>query len=221
MTLPISRNTTYVADSTPAIQAADLNDMQDLLLDLTRAISGPDFHMEDEFDRAAVTSVWWDTITGAPTISTDYAAYGVYAATLAAGVGNNYNVQHGAGSLPFRTNDLHFSARARITARSGTGYAILYPCGGELEFVANSSGNWVAQVSGVQTDTGVAYSSTYQRFDIIRKSGIAYFFIDGTLVHSAVHTVDMTTTTMGWGCNGGTGGATMKLDSWKLRFKKV
>lgn len=218
MALPFSPNTVYQEQNTPAIKHGDLNDLQLYLAQAHRLVAGSDFHFEDEFDRGAVTSTMWDAISGTPSIVTDFANNGFWAARMNPGAGNNWAIRRAvSGFLPWRTNDLRMHARCRVATLAGTGYVSVYPGGAELGFIARATGpNWKAYVSGVETDLGVPFLATYQHLDILRVSGVAYFFINGALRHSAAFVRDMTGDSTGIDANAIGGGIDFYIDAVKM-----
>jgi hypothetical protein len=224
MGLPFDINTTYVASSTPKIKSDDLNDIQRRLVDLDRLTARSDYNFVDDFDRAAVASTMWDSISGSPSIITDFAANGFWAAQSNPAAGAAIAVRK-ANGLPWRTNDLRFHARVRVVSLVTSGSNVsVYPAGTKLYFkAAVGNANWQAGVTGVDNDTGVAFSSSYQHLDIFRISGVAYFYIDGALVHSEAMATDMTTDLTGFESNAAaaTGVANLVVDAIKFSSVRV
>lgn len=218
--IALSRDLTHVSGVTK-ISGSMLDNLQDRSVDHDRLIARSDYHFEDDFDRAAVASTMWDAISGAPTLITDFANNGFWAASLAPAAGASIAVRK-SGGLPWRTYDLRFFARARVTTLTAAGSNLsLYPAGTKLYFIAAvGSANWKAGVNGVETDTGVPWGATYQHFDIVRRNSVAYFYINGALVHSAAHADDMTANLTGFEANAAAAGtATLIVDA--IKFSSV
>ena len=58
---------------------------------------------------------------------------------------------------------------------------------------ANGTANWQYKIDGgAATNTGVNWGTSYQVLSIRRVSNTAYFYIDGTQVHSAAYATDLT-----------------------------
>jgi hypothetical protein len=217
--IALSRDLSFTPGVTK-VPGATQDNLQDRAVEHDRLIARSDFNWSDDFVRAAVGDTMWSAVSGAPTVITDFASDGMWAASLAPAAGASIAVRTAA--LPWRTNDLRFFARCRVSTMTAAGSNVsLYPAGTKLYFkAAIGSANWKAGVNGVETDTGVAWAATYQHLDIVRRNSVAYFFIGGVLVHSAAHTDDMTADLTGFEANAAGGGtATLIVDA--IKFSSV
>jgi hypothetical protein len=172
------------------------------------------FIFSDDFDRAAVASTMWSSISGSPTVTTDYTSGGWWAATLQPTTGNSIAVR--SAGLPWGANDFHFFARVRVGTFAGTSNVSVYPAGTELYFKVTNGGNWQCGVATVDNNSGVAHSATYQDLEIIRLSNVVYFYIDGDLVHSEAYSTSNTAPLTGFEANAVGGNCELFVDAIKF-----
>jgi hypothetical protein len=191
MSLPNARYRTYI-DETTVIPDDDMNGIQDEIVRAWKMSVGRAFCVKDDFLTATLdTSKWGKSeITGGTvTITTDDQAsdgFGSMILTLDAD-GSTASASITA-RCPTGTRDMYYEARVRaVTFTSGTLW-----CGFEgsaasedLYFHSTDGGNWFCKIGAANTDSGVAFTSTYKRLEIRRESSVATFLIDGVEVHSA------------------------------------
>jgi hypothetical protein len=178
------------------------------------AVSGFGVAVKDHFTGNSLDSnTWQSTLTTGATavIIDDDANSGSGALQLTLG-------SAGGDSLIFSRNLVIGTGDFRITCcvRKVTLKTFTVGITGSVTFymTASAGGNWNSVSNAVTTDLGVAPSTTYQFLDIIRLDGVAYYFIDGTLLHQDT---DATAITAGvatyWLHNSASAAAEMRLDS--------
>lgn len=200
MSLPDSRNTTYTPSAAPAVASADLNALQDYLVDVWQASRGHDCLISDDFLGGTLDSAKWIASSGggftAPTLPTpDTLAAGGYgvlqlSATFSAGTVQS---QIQTANAFVGSRDYRMVALVRVSAMGGTGSQFaINPLGVEngsnVGFsVKNGSSHWFAYddfaVPGVRADTdlGVVAASTagYDLIEIRRTSGVYEWWVNG------------------------------------------
>lgn len=203
MTLPRSRNETYV-DGTTQIPAATMNDIQDKIILLHGMLRGSGFHVRDDFPATiggAVDTHKWVPGSGgtgvAPIIVDDSAAGGFGAVQFAAGASGGTS-EALITKLAIGTKDLYVSCRVRRATAVGTsmhftvGFIGDAGAADDLAFRGFMGGNWQRKLGATTTDDlGVAMSSTYQFLEMWRISGVVYFAIDGTTLYSGAFADDL------------------------------
>ncbi len=169
---------------------------------LQRDYAEKNFFFRDEFLRAALdTDIWTASSTGGssdPTIVADSADGGIGAVhPLSAGSGlssiTSVAVQVG-------TRDFSFASLVRVTDGgdfdTGTIYGnniIHLSGGGNAVKIFTGATHWYVFANGVATDLGVAWGAAYQHIMVLRKDGVLHVYIDGALLHSEAHSLDMST----------------------------
>ncbi len=173
---------------------------------------GGEYRLREHFERSTVDAgIWTLGSTGGssnPTIAADSAADGRGAVhPLSVGSGTSFVTSI---SRQIGTNDFGFSSRARVTdggdAENLGGFvannAISVSGSAVVRFVTGAT-NWKAVVGGTAYDTGVPWGAAYQDLLCLRVDGTIYFYIDGVLVHSEAHAVDMGAATLQAKCSAG------------------
>ncbi len=156
-------------------------------------IAGKNLMFRDEFLTSFDTAVWSTaSSTGTPPAWLhDNAAdgHGAIQCSTTSGTSIIDSI-----AMPIGTKDFGVSFRERcgaptlgssqIRVYSGTAAKI-------IGFTNLTTGNWKISVNGTVTiDSGVARSSSYKQFDVVRVSGVSYFYVDGVLVYSEADTQD-------------------------------
>lgn len=226
MSLPLSRNTDYSTGTAPKIKATDLNDLQDGIVDHESQISGGDFHFEDDFTGADVSTGKWasDSVsgTGASSVTSDTGASGVYEGTATGGDGDG---GISTVSLDVGLNNFRFVCRVKVHSIGGAGSTILFSLGSaanSLDITAvtgTNSGNWIARLGGVSHNTAVAPSG-YQLLEFRRTDGVFEWLINGEQVYT--ETVALTITgALGFTWSRATSGTTTaRVDAIKGRHRR-
>jgi hypothetical protein len=191
MALPESRNETYVAGTTQ-IPAATMNDLQDEIIATNEKFLGSAYALFDDFNGSAFTHLW--TVTGAVAQSDDSAAGAIGAARFFDAGAGTLSLVGGVGA--YSTVDFRLDVKVRVVV-AGTGngtIGITTGVGQNLLFLwDNAAANWKYKIDGgASTDIGVAWGTTYQLLSIRRVAGTAYFYINGTSLHSAAHATSLT-----------------------------
>lgn len=189
MSLPLSRNRTYIAGVTK-VAAQDMNDIQDLLIQHS-TVRGT--LVRDNFTGQSPDAGIWKTPTGSVTIVDDSANGGSGAARFD-GTGSTAELK--TQPLVLGTGDFTASARLRISgavgAASGASFGIDGPGGSQtVRFRIQgsiSTTNWLVWIDssgGISGNgTPVLISSSYANFEVKRKSNIVTFSIDGVILHT-------------------------------------
>src|SRR5689334_15163120 len=110
MSWPFSPKTTYVANSVPAIKAADLNDVQAGINVLNLAVNREHFLIADDFHGETLPDELWKFQSADIAISDD-SANGAFGAVELDTTNNTYFRSYAA--LPIGTSDFRFYARLR------------------------------------------------------------------------------------------------------------
>jgi hypothetical protein len=200
MALPRSRNTTYVAGSTPSPKAADLNALQDGDVDVfwRRTLVSDDF-TGDSLNRGN----WKNIATGGSGSATfvDDAANGgngVYKFDVSAAAANTISLQpNGNWNLGNGTGDFLVRFRARTTSVvANTTFFVGFVTTLGFEVLGSSSTTlwraYIAADGGIVTlTTPVSVSSSYKLFEIERVSGVTYFYVDNVEVHRTSTSINL------------------------------
>ncbi len=226
---PDTRLTTYVANSVPAIKAADLNAFQDAIGDVSGQLNGVSrFGLAEEFLQTS-GSAGTLTITSFPTQLGVFSAYGDVNAemrldsTSTPGSGDfgilNINSVNGSaavlgvqtGRFGLSTRDYHFAARAAVVTKAklnvlgSNGFIIGLSSTDRGHFLAgNDSSTWrFIDAAGGSHDTGVTVvDGTMVVLEIKRASGTVTALINGSSVYTGSDTVDMNPCFIVAGVNG-------------------
>jgi hypothetical protein len=185
--LPESRNETYVAGTTQ-IPAATMNDLQDEIIAHEDIFKGSAYCMIDDFNGSTFTDNW---ATVAVTAQLDDSADGAFGCAQQAG---------GTGELTgpvlaLGTKNFRLDVRVRVeTAGAGSGSVGLWIAGVSklsLRWV-NTGTDWEYSINAAAyVTTGTTWGSTYRILSIRVVDGTAYFYIDGTLEHSAAYATNL------------------------------
>ncbi len=180
-----------------------LNNHANFLNYLESCIFGGDFQLKDHFYKAALdTAIWTAFSSGGssdPAIAADGAADGIGAVhPLTAGSGTS-SITSAAARVG--TNDFGIGSRVRVASSAAIAAFIanndILLNGGGFEFgFKTGATNWFASTGGTDTDTGTAWAATYQDLKAFRVGGVAYFFINGVLEHSAANVVNYSDATL-------------------------
>lgn len=197
MTLPYSRNQTYVAGTTP-IAAADMNDLQDWTTATWEALSGDAFHLSDDFTGTSIDLTKWLQAGNNPTRLSIVSRTGAAGALRFLATTDTDDAYLSTVASKFGTVDFHFAARVEVVVKSAS-TAVDY-CGivaggaANAYFYVAGTGNWFAYCASTAHDTGVAAtgSGTFQVLQIRRASGTVSFLIDGVEVYSEAVSMDFT-----------------------------
>lgn len=220
MAWPFSPLTTYVANSTPAIKAVDLNDIQSALVNVHNGLVGG-IMLYDEFAGNAidVTNDWIPTVSGSGSgqgIIDDntFGASGCLQQVLGSSGGE---ARISTRLLNFGTNDFKCCIRVRNVTSNAYFMGVQSSTSGHGMFWQNTGFEWFAVTNGSAWDTGIAASASYMKFVIVRLSGVIYFFINGSLVYSEANTINLTDGYLTAALlNGSAGAAESRLDSISL-----
>jgi hypothetical protein len=183
MSLPESRNTTYVNGATPEIDADDLNQLQDDDVELHKYIRNSNIILEDDFSGSAIDTGLW-TITGAPVTSGLTGTTGV---AVFAAAGRNVDIGFVQTSADWGYTILAefngFSGwAATAQARLGAlAHAEFYATAGtaNIQILTNAGG-------GTITDSGVAVTDTgYFKLQAKCIGGTLKFYINGSEIAAA------------------------------------
>lgn len=187
MALPESRYESHV-DGVTKIAAQTIDDLQDTAIVLHNAVRGKGYVRRDEFDGDALdTFRWSDTVTGSGslTVIDDHAAGGFGALKHAVTATGITDIR--SRYLPIGANDFWFHARVRkVNATLGNIIVGIHSLDAAepAYFHCTSGGNWFSLIGATNTDLAVAISTTYQRLDIVRASGVVSVRINGVEVQS-------------------------------------
>lgn len=186
---PFTPKTTYVANTTPTIKAADLNDIQAEINSMELSLFSKDFRLEDDF---LYNSGLWTSF------GTTAVTFGI------SGTANNFgeakfnsanNTALGITNIAPITCDFRLEA---LTRRGGT-QANTFDVFGFIElpgvvtsttkdtgFGVNAAGNWQYIDNGVTTTAAgpVPAGIAPQKLVLERKNATLYWYIDDVLVHS-------------------------------------
>lgn len=126
--------------------------------------------------------------------------------------------------IPIGIKDFYVYARARkVTTPQVYKLGLSSVTAGEvIQWGFLASGNWFwYSASGTFGDSGVAFSTTYQTFEIRRSSGVLYFYIDGTLYHSVANVVNIAAAFLNAGHTAGAANAgEVRLDAIYVAAKR-
>jgi hypothetical protein len=142
--------------------------------------------IHDHFTGSAIGTETWNGGTGSTDNDSAAGAHG--ALELDGGSTEGVTSQ----SFAFGTSDFHFAARLRTTGIGATSAIRIGITGasGDLYFFldgASSTANWRTFIDTVSTAAGgtpASVSTTYQTFEITRKSNVVTFSVDGVTHHS-------------------------------------
>lgn len=215
-----SRATTYNQNGVPAIQADDLNALQDDDVDLWSAITGRDTLIDDEFTGDSLRRDLWLNETNGITFPDDSAA-GADGAIQVSPTSDATTAFIQTQKLAIGLNDFRLIARARITALTANSAVQIgiNPLSGSNQFcfdAETTSPNWKLDVGGVATDLGVPYGAVYQLLEIRRESGFVSVWIDGSKRFSGPLTTDFTGKIVGFQVHRFSGANTMLCDKFKF-----
>lgn len=205
MALPDSRSTTYVANTTPAIKAADLNDLQDFIVDHHRILRGTDFYMFDDFTGDVLDVGKW-----LPDVNVLISNLG--GAENAIGFAESNNAQIGAiltRFLNLGTTDWRIIGRFRlhnytdavnaITQFGAISATAAQDCHFTLRRTNVATFNIEAQVgAAAAVDLGVAVpNASHAVLEIRRIGGQVSFWKDGVNLYSTAYATSQTDVNMG------------------------
>ncbi len=186
MALPESRNETYVAGTTQ-IPAATMNDIQDEIIAHEDIFKGTAYCMIDDFNGSTFTQNWASVSVTAQIDDSADGAFGC--AQHAGGAGDLTGPTFALGTKNFRLD-----VRIRIETGTGNGYAGIFT-GGAAQLSmrwADSGTDWEYKINGAaNVATGTTWGSAYQVLSIRVVDGTVYFYIDGTLEHSAAYATNL------------------------------
>ena len=194
MSLPFSRNESYVDGETP-IPAQTMNDIQDLIVSYEKIVRGSDFWLQDDFTGSAVDTGQWKT-TGTFAPIDDHSSDGLGAIDLSVSSGGDHDQRLYTQPMKIGTRDYYFAARVRMATLGATGdvrIGITDAGSGTSRFFLPEAGgtNWFMNVATVQ-DSGVAFTPTvYQLLEFSRIDGVFEMKIDGVQVYTEANVASL------------------------------
>lgn len=218
MSLPDSRNTTYVAGGPPTVKAADLNAMQDNHVDQWRALRGNDFLIADDFTGSSIdTSKWIVTDPSSKFTLIDVpGSYGNLHFISTVNAGSSIQTRN----LYLGLNDFRTAARLFNPQFGGGVSTVSYGVLASVNraYFDRNSGNWRVSLNGSFHATGVAVSAaSFQLLEIRRESGLFQFLIDGVLVYSEALAMSLDSSALTVSASRDTSGTTqLDIDHVKL-----
>lgn len=199
---PFAPLTSYVAGTTPAIKASDLNSLQAAINAIYDHTVGNSLLISDDFVGSAVSTQLWTT-NGAGTVGvTDDSGSGAMGAISLNGTAQSAGLST-THALAIGAADFIASTRLRYSTKANSVFSFGLDSNGaggtntdSLIFFADSIGhapNWDTSVAnGALTDTGVSTSAIYQWLMITRDAGVVTFWINGTAVRTVAFATSMT-----------------------------
>lgn len=185
----LSRYRTYV-DGVTQVPAGDMNGIQDDEIETNNTLIGSYvLHLDDFMGSAIDTGKW--VITGGASTTADNTNGGYGAAQFTTSDGTVPNINTNA--MAIGAVDFVFEARVRVSSMGGAGsYFEIGVQDGVTKTVLfraqNGAANWQARDdfdgSIGNTDSAVAYLSTYQKLKIRRTSGLYEWLINDAVVYS-------------------------------------
>lgn len=202
------------------------NNVQDTI----NAYFNAGFTLFDDFIKATPDAeIWTLTSSGGaanPTIANENANGGTGAVhPLTAGSGTSSIIS--TSGFQIGTKDFGFSTRVRVLLGGDVVNLGTYISNNAINFVGSATvrmvtgaTNWFAVIGGAATDTGVAWSSTYQQLTCFRTGGTIYFYINNNLVYSTAHSADMGAPTLQSKCSFSTNNGSMYNDTLRVWFSR-
>lgn len=195
---PWARLTTYVANSTPLVKAADLNALQDQLI-----VASAPTRAHDDF-LTSLGGFWTITAGGSGTINqADDSTAGGFGTVQLYGFGSGSSalVVSTTGSyFGIGVGDFNVRYKARVDTTVTTGLTAVFLGLYDGSSVATSAlinvgntGFFNTYVGGSLAATSVALDTNYHIFDFVRSSGTLTISIDGTQVYSGAYSHSYTT----------------------------
>lgn len=219
MPLPDERSTTYVNLDVPDIDADDLNDMQDNIVDLWAAIRGRDFFFEEDFlGNTTVNPYKWASIASSgggatPAVTTDVPnASGILDLNAS---GSDGSASINTLGLEIGFADFRFAAKAkRQNIGGGTSNVVFQIGAASFEARADTNpGNWCVNLNGSRHNLAIACSG-YQFLEIRRTNGVFEFLIDGTVRYTEVLALTFSNTSISLGASRNASGTTRLQTDW-------